>query len=312
MKKLMRLFTLILSTAILMTCSVISSNAAITPQMYGDLDHDYVVTVTDATIIQRHIAQLKLIIGDSQEAADVDRDNKVTVLDVTLIQQYVAGYDVEFPDDEEYFIDAYLYGVILDYDSGKAMAGIPVNFFVDGFNEPGPSTVKLYVDHELVAQTSDLESPPNTYDYKLSHTFEKSGTYDLVICVCDKWGEAMDWTIDDYVVVDCVEDTSKPIITSIRRDSLISLTPEFTVDAQFGTAPYEYKFDLYSTWYLDGEGENDYLIATQDFSEDNTFEADLREHGTGSFYKITVTVKDVNGVETTESQIFEIHVVDPA
>lgn len=312
MKKLMRLFTSILVIAILTTCCVISSNAAIPPQKYGDLDYDDVVTVIDATIIQCHLARIKLILGDTQEAADVDKDNEVTILDATLIQQYVARYDVEFPDDEYFLVDAYLYGVIPDYDSGKAMASIPVNFYVDGFNEPGPSTVKLYVDHELVVQTSELGLPPHEDEYVLTHTFEKAGTYDLVICVCDKWGESLDWRIDDYVVVDPVTDTSKPIITSIRRDSLISLTPEFIAQAQYGTAPYEYKFELYSTWYFDDEGIDDYLIASQDFSEDDTFEVDLRHYGTGGLYKIIVTVRDSNGAKTTESQIFEIHTVDPA
>ena len=309
MKKYIKIFTCVLAAVIALSCCVFSTNAAIPPQMYGDLDYDYNVTIADATIIQRHLAQIEPIIGDSQESADVDHDNQVTIFDVILIQQYLAGYDVDFPYDETYLIDAYLYSVIPTYDSGKAMAGIPVEFMVDGYNEPGPDNVKLYVDHELVAQVDGSEAEGSRYNFIVSHTFEKAGTYDITVVICDKWGKGIDWLIEDYKVVEPVVDISKPVITSIRRDSLISRTPEITAIAQFGTAPYEYKFELYETWWLDGEGETDLAYLTQDFSDDNTFDVELEPY---RLYKLKVTVRDANGNETTEKQSFEMHIVDPA
>lgn len=57
--------------------------------VFGDADDDGMVTIMDATRIQRVIADLETDI--SFEAADVDGDGTVTILDATRIQRYIAG-----------------------------------------------------------------------------------------------------------------------------------------------------------------------------------------------------------------------------
>ena len=59
--------------------------------MSGDADGDGKVTVLDATLIQRHIAQLQTIAEEKMNCADVDEDGKILVLDATLIQRIVAA-----------------------------------------------------------------------------------------------------------------------------------------------------------------------------------------------------------------------------
>lgn len=55
--------------------------------MYGDLDNDQMVTVMDATIVQKHLAKAYPFDVMQKQMADVDSDGTVTALDPTFIQQ---------------------------------------------------------------------------------------------------------------------------------------------------------------------------------------------------------------------------------
>ncbi len=68
--------------------------------MIGDLDGDGEVTIQDATLLQRHLAEFKkedgtAIVDESDpasfKAADYNCDGKLTIDDVTDIQRYLAG-----------------------------------------------------------------------------------------------------------------------------------------------------------------------------------------------------------------------------
>lgn len=63
-----------------------------TPVLYGDVDNDGVITVMDATLVQK----LGLGVEKSESdltsiLADVNNDGRVSVLDVTCIQKYITG-----------------------------------------------------------------------------------------------------------------------------------------------------------------------------------------------------------------------------
>ena len=61
--------------------------------IYGDVNGDGVVSVTDITAIQRHIAEFTpQLEGNRLKAADVDLDGDVSIKDVTYIQMYLAEY----------------------------------------------------------------------------------------------------------------------------------------------------------------------------------------------------------------------------
>lgn len=70
----------------------------------GDADADGVVTVLDASRIQRKLVDLATIDKAHEPCADVDGDSKITIVDATAIQRYLAG----MPD--KYNIDKYLDG----------------------------------------------------------------------------------------------------------------------------------------------------------------------------------------------------------
>ena len=61
-----------------------------TKAILGDVDSDEVVTILDATAIQRHLASLPTKEYD-EKAADTDKDGEVTILDATAIQRHLAS-----------------------------------------------------------------------------------------------------------------------------------------------------------------------------------------------------------------------------
>ncbi|MBR2715171.1 MAG: CotH kinase family protein [Ruminococcus sp.] len=64
--------------------------------LLGDVDKDGLVTIIDATCVQRISAQLDDIAEEDIFIADVDKDGLVTVIDATFIQRFVAELIEEF------------------------------------------------------------------------------------------------------------------------------------------------------------------------------------------------------------------------
>lgn len=64
----------------------------------GDVDGDDLVTITDATTIQKYIAEYELPNPDMiKQCGDVDGDGQITVTDATTIQKYIAEYELPYP-----------------------------------------------------------------------------------------------------------------------------------------------------------------------------------------------------------------------
>ncbi len=59
----------------------------------GDVDLDGKVTIKDATMIQKALADILTLSYESETLADVDRDGKITIKDATAIQKYLAGLE---------------------------------------------------------------------------------------------------------------------------------------------------------------------------------------------------------------------------
>ena len=60
--------------------------------LLGDVTGDGLVSVADATEIQRHASEMINLTGDKFTAADVSRDRIVTVLDATAVQRYAGEF----------------------------------------------------------------------------------------------------------------------------------------------------------------------------------------------------------------------------
>ena len=60
--------------------------------LLGDVTGDGIISVADATEIQRHASEMINLTGDKFTAADVSRDGIVTVLDATAVQRYAGEF----------------------------------------------------------------------------------------------------------------------------------------------------------------------------------------------------------------------------
>lgn len=61
--------------------------------IWGDADGDGKVTISDATMIQKYLAEFEMPGNFVLESCDVDGDGSVTVSDVTCIQKYLADFE---------------------------------------------------------------------------------------------------------------------------------------------------------------------------------------------------------------------------
>lgn len=59
----------------------------------GDVDLNGVLSVIDATSIQKHISEINVLTSDRCKIADIDNDNEATIYDVTAIQKRIAETD---------------------------------------------------------------------------------------------------------------------------------------------------------------------------------------------------------------------------
>lgn len=59
--------------------------------MWGDVDMDGYVTVSDATEIQKYIVELVTLTDEQILAADVNNDGTVDITDARLINQYIVS-----------------------------------------------------------------------------------------------------------------------------------------------------------------------------------------------------------------------------
>lgn len=81
--------------------SVSSYPASATDRLMGDVNGDGFVSISDATDIQRHIAESELIPDEDLPYAMVSDDDELSVSDATLVQMYVAEMIEEFPAETE-------------------------------------------------------------------------------------------------------------------------------------------------------------------------------------------------------------------
>ena len=60
--------------------------------LVGDVNLDGVITISDATEIQYHSSEYKVLTGNSAIAADTDKNGAINIKDATAIQCYLAGF----------------------------------------------------------------------------------------------------------------------------------------------------------------------------------------------------------------------------
>lgn len=68
--------------------------------LYGDADDDGVVTVLDATYIQRYEVRVELFSPLNEKNADVDADGAISIIDATMVQRHLVGMIERFPAED--------------------------------------------------------------------------------------------------------------------------------------------------------------------------------------------------------------------
>lgn len=288
-KVLCILFTMVLMVSTL----TLTANAMPAPCRMGDANSDDALNIKDATTVQKYVAKLIELKAYPKFMADVNFDGDVTVQDATLIQKELAGL-AEFERYSTY-PDVSYRGFYADYDSGKAMAGVPVTFtaVASSVEEAGdPLTYGFYVNEILVDTGSK-----NSFTY----TFEKAGIYNVEITCINGFGFSSTRGDGSFEVVKPFE-SETPVITAFYPDQHTFYCyghdgargdVTFTANVMFGKGDYQYEF------LLDGK-------VIQKYSDKNTYvftEAPTPKHEEP--YVITVRVKDSSTGEKFVSEDYE-------
>ncbi|MBE6824592.1 MAG: PKD domain-containing protein [Ruminococcaceae bacterium] len=301
MKKCIKILSVVLLIVVLLSTQILSASAVITPIFRGHIDDDNGCSITDATYIQRHLAQLEEMTPTQFYAADVDGDEKVSVIDATYIQQKLAEIIHQFPAGDYCFIDVYAEALVSDYSSGKAKAGTPVTFEAVASGGPGELMYEFYIDGELVRESSKN----NTF----VHTFEEPGTYEVEYYVSNAVGVTTGENI--YYTVVLPYETGWVNLYSIYHKGFYDHYLTFEAIAYDGNAPYEYSFALYDQTYESGSESSGILVEKQDYSQSNSFTL-TTELEDNHYYTLYVDVKDADGHTDSDTLGFEYMLPPPA
>ena len=98
MKIVIRLLSVILTICLFIPVVNVSSTE--TQRLLGDANNDGIVTISDVTALQRHIAQSETLDFESQAAGDVDASGNLNITDATTIQRFLAEMDVAYQINE--------------------------------------------------------------------------------------------------------------------------------------------------------------------------------------------------------------------
>lgn len=98
MKKAIRLMSVILTIGLMIPAFNVS--AAQSQRLLGDVNFDGIVTISDVTALQRHLAQLISLDYDSQAAGDADASGALNITDAATIQRFLAEMNVEYQINE--------------------------------------------------------------------------------------------------------------------------------------------------------------------------------------------------------------------
>lgn len=303
---------------------------------YGNIDykHNSIVDITDITMIQRFLAQMNSFDGIQKESADYDHDGDVTVLDATYLQRYMANMTVPENCGGSFEYMSSVTHLYADYESGKAMAGVPVTFTADEGKSIDPIFQPTEYRFEIYSY-ADRSEPIAVRDYSQSrsftYTFESAETlYEIYVYSRNRYGYGGNMRISSYKVIE-PKDMSDIAITSVYTDqygnkelyyyrffrtSMYFNSMSFFVIANGGSGNYQYAFEY--------KKKDDVL--TQEYSDDNSFtipreaipgwEENGISPGYGwadqsddynwrdiAPYELTVKVKDSNGIETSETYL---------
>ena len=130
------------------------SNSSNSSWIMGDTDGDGEISILDATVIQRYLADFEVKYPERvKKCGDINGDG-VDILDATLIQRYLAAYTIPYPIDipieqpteqstEEITDPAFIVETVAANAGDQSVA---VNVFVK--NNPGVAAIALDISYD--------------------------------------------------------------------------------------------------------------------------------------------------------------------
>lgn len=287
--KLSKFIALLLGVLMVLSLSLISVSAATKPFDAGDVDVDEKVTVKDATLIQKSVANICTLNDLQQCLAEVDGDEKITVKDATMIQKKCARILDSFIVPAFVWTDVSAKALYGSFDSGKAKVGVPVTFTALAEGNGAPFTYEFYIEGKQIAEKSET----NTF----TCTFDEAGHYTVTAKVYNRFGCSDEAVLSDYEVVDAWESEDLQIKAFYHSNNAKPLTTatkntEFTAQAMFGSESLEYAF------YVDDK-------QVRNYSESNSYM--IEKFSETGVVKVTVYVRDTV-TEKTASQTMELEI----
>ena len=76
--------------------SAIVVSAETSGRLLGDTNSDRKITISDVTMIQRHLAEIITFDEESIAAGDIDGNGELEIGDATIIQCRLVGFDVPY------------------------------------------------------------------------------------------------------------------------------------------------------------------------------------------------------------------------
>ncbi len=294
-----KILSFLMVLAVLVSGSAIITSAVPSPDaVYGDVNYDREVDVTDATYLQQCLVGMREFSKLSYELADFDGDGKVNVTDATQIQMYEARIIKHIPREPyALYTRVEIENVSCDFESGKAIAGVPVTFSAKatvpyGEKKVYPITYEYVIKRgeQIIAQSDRVE------DTDLTYTFDNGGTYTVELKAYNAFDGYSSYEFE-YIVLDEYDGT---LMVSALYPSKFDFREEyekrvFTAHVYGGEGPYEYRF------IADG------VEIVQDYSESNSVTLEpvkgLYHH---QEYTMTVEVRDANGNVASDSCSYKV------
>lgn len=298
-----KIISIMLIMAMMLTLCILSVNATTAPAGdIGDANCDGMLDISDATFVMRVVAGLEKATAEQTLLGDTDNDGKITIFDATNIQRYHAKLYPHGHVGYWYNYDMLENDFYSDYESGVAMAGVPVTFTVNAETGSPVLSYELYIDDVCVVSSNSNS---------ITYTFEEAGEYDVEMRINAFYSTGYIGERDFKVVEPYESET--PLFKTLYLTGKIQWgTITYGVsgmkvyaDAIGGTAPYQYKFVFERPDSVSYKAET--VTKVQEYSENNVYELEpLRysevDDGYGGRWrdlecKLTVYIKDANGVE---------------
>lgn len=179
-----KIFSIILVVVLLITSAATAVTVQAAGYVLGDVNNDGIVSISDVTVIQRHLAELEQITEERLKAAMVNDGKTLTITDATTIQKKLAEMIDEFPVEQAKTIVVYfsrtghtkplaLYAAeYLEADTFEIEAAIP------------------YTDEDIAYYTNcraDREQSDPTARPEIANTVENMAHYDTIILAYPIW-----------------------------------------------------------------------------------------------------------------------------